>query len=393
MSLYSLQVWLQEVCEERGWNHDKSPLIWRELIDRGGKGVLIGGANEFQEYVQAYYDLESVMTSDDMLKCAGENLQTTIEVEEEEKQLKAQSNPLHVCITNASNPICYRLITRIANGEVFGLDSEIALHLLDEHEHDLLEGLEMEAYDLAEGLLRQVHVTSDPQEAFVNCSVVIVLDSFDKEEGESKEDWLERNARHFSNYAKIISDTASRNCKVLVAGRGPINFNAYIMIKNAPNVPRQNIVALSRFVENRAKSVMGEKLKVNTADVVNIIIWGNINGSHYIDVSETRVHRYDGAIWGPPFFSVSAIEMVHDSAWIEKEYVELVKARLEKVETALSHKSSQAEACAITTMVKHWMEGSPTGQIFSLGVFSEGRCIHDCCSFISKLIFYCYLSE
>ncbi|XP_041372017.1 putative malate dehydrogenase 1B [Gigantopelta aegis] len=365
--------WLREVCEEKGWDHSKSPLVWRELIDRGGKGVLIGGANEFQEYVQAYYDLESAMTSDDMLKCADENLQTKIEVDVDQKELKSQSTPLHVCVTNASQPVSYSLVTRIVSGEVFGEDAEIALHLLDEKKNaDRLSGMELEVYDLAEPLLRQVYVTSDPREAFADCSVIILLDSVDRQEEETRESWLERNADHFSNYAKIINERAGRNCKVLLSGSGPINFNAYMMIKNAPNVPRQNIVGLSRLVENRAKAVMGEKLKVNTADVVNVIVWGSVNGCHYIDVSETRVHRYDGAIWGPPSFSVSAVEMVHNTAWLEKDYIELVKSRHVKVESAVGRKCALAEACAITSMLKHWMDGSPTGQIFSLAIFSEG---------------------
>jgi hypothetical protein len=40
------------VCEENKWNHKNSPIIWRELLDRGGKGLLLGGYNEFLEHVQ-----------------------------------------------------------------------------------------------------------------------------------------------------------------------------------------------------------------------------------------------------------------------------------------------------------------------------------------------------
>lgn len=57
--------WLKETCSSREWSHNKCPLVWRELIDRGGKGVLIGGANEFQEYAFGYYGVNphrSVMT-------------------------------------------------------------------------------------------------------------------------------------------------------------------------------------------------------------------------------------------------------------------------------------------------------------------------------------------
>merc|ERR1712223_1411498 len=60
------QDWLKQTCKEKGWEFSKSPIVWRELIDRGGKGVLIGDAQQFQEYVKAYYDLESDLNSYDM---------------------------------------------------------------------------------------------------------------------------------------------------------------------------------------------------------------------------------------------------------------------------------------------------------------------------------------
>ena len=73
---YVFQIWLNQTCHERGWDHKSSPLVWRELIDRGGKGVLIGGASDFQEYVKGYYGLESDLKSDDMRKVGTENFKT-----------------------------------------------------------------------------------------------------------------------------------------------------------------------------------------------------------------------------------------------------------------------------------------------------------------------------
>jgi hypothetical protein len=63
-----LQDWLGQLCTSNGWSPCRSPIVWRELIDRGGKGTLIGGASEFQEYVASYYGIQSNFTSDDALK-------------------------------------------------------------------------------------------------------------------------------------------------------------------------------------------------------------------------------------------------------------------------------------------------------------------------------------
>ncbi|XP_063093425.1 putative malate dehydrogenase 1B isoform X11 [Cavia porcellus] len=44
--------WLKEVCEKNKWSHKKSPIVWRELLDRGGKALLLGGYNDFLEHAQ-----------------------------------------------------------------------------------------------------------------------------------------------------------------------------------------------------------------------------------------------------------------------------------------------------------------------------------------------------
>ncbi|KAF6361796.1 malate dehydrogenase 1B [Rhinolophus ferrumequinum] len=46
--------WLKDLCEKNKWSHEDSPIIWRELLDRGGKGLLLGGYNEFLEHAQVY---------------------------------------------------------------------------------------------------------------------------------------------------------------------------------------------------------------------------------------------------------------------------------------------------------------------------------------------------
>ena len=76
----------------------------------------------------------------------------------------------------------------------------------------------------------------NPAKAFTNCSVIIVLDELLQKEEEEYDDWIKRNCDLFSEYAKEINNVARKNVRVLVAGNGPVNFNAMMMIKNAPNV-------------------------------------------------------------------------------------------------------------------------------------------------------------
>ena len=87
---------------------------------------------------------------------------------------------------------------------------------------------------------------------------------------------------------------------------------------------------------------------------------------------QSRVHGYDGAVWGPPSYSLPVVEMVHDNKWLEKEYLELVKQRQSTAETALGHSTAITMGRAVTSMLSHWWNGSPLGQMFSLGVCSDG---------------------
>lgn len=210
------QEWLQNTCTERGWSFNKSPIIWRELIDRGGKGVLIGDANDFQEYAKAYYNVEVEMDSSDMLMIAEENKATKDLTDQEELNYQALSHPIIVCITNAASPICYHLLNSLTSGYVFTKDTEVTVRLLVTLPKDIdkVKGYTMEAEDLAHGMLKEVSICTSPHEAFDGCSVIILLDSISKLTYESHKDWLERNAAFFGSYALIINHKALRSCKV-----------------------------------------------------------------------------------------------------------------------------------------------------------------------------------
>ncbi|XP_019508460.1 PREDICTED: putative malate dehydrogenase 1B, partial [Hipposideros armiger] len=92
--------WLTDLCEKNKWSHKNSPIIWRELLDRGGKGLLLGGYNEFLEHAQLYYGVTSSMTTELMKVIAQENLATHIEKELEKEALKSLIDPLQVWITS-----------------------------------------------------------------------------------------------------------------------------------------------------------------------------------------------------------------------------------------------------------------------------------------------------
>ncbi|XP_022100503.1 putative malate dehydrogenase 1B [Acanthaster planci] len=367
------EIWLQQLCLKNGWSHKKSPIVWRELIDRGGKGVLIGGSNEFQEYASGYYGITSKQMSSDMTKIAAENMETKLLVTAEEEYERSLSKPLNVCITNAASPAAYHMVHEIARGDVLGEENEISIKLLtDVDSVKSVEGLKLEMEDFACTLLRKIVVTADVKHAFKDASVVIFLDEIARPDGMEKEEWLQLNAEVYTSYAKVLNDYALPEVKAIVAGSGPLNFNAYILGHFSPAVLRQNVIALSRLDENRAKSALARRIKVNTAGIVNLFVWGNVGGTTYTDLKHARVHGCEGAIWGPPFYSRPIGEMVHDDKWLQTEYLTGLKSYKETLEGALQHQGAFSVAHSVVSLLTDWWKGSEGDRLYSVGVLSEG---------------------
>lgn len=335
--------------------------------------MLIGGAEEFQEYAYGYYGIKSSMTSDSMRRIATENLQTKFIVDEEEAERLAKIQPIHVAIVNASNDLCYHLLPGIADGEAFGSDTELAFHLLerDEEKLEIVRGICMELQDLSYPLVRKVLAENRAEEAFANSRLIIILDDSRPGESESKEDYYRALHAMYSEYAQAIACSAPQDVRLLVAGRGPVNFIAMCLVELLPQLPRDNIVAMSRGIERHAKGVIGEKLKINAATVADVIVWGNPSESYLIDLSQSRLYEYNSAIWGPGYMQPT-IDMVHDDKWLATDFVQAVRKRHTTIKEKIVHEVAVSDGLAISSLVKHWTRGAPKDRIFSLGIMSAG---------------------
>ena len=233
----------------------------------------------------------------------------------------------------------------------------------------------MEITDLSLPLVRETSVGTVPSDSLKDTQVVIVLDEVEKNGSEPLKSWLKRNKDHFENLGKIINEQADKDVKILIAGDGPVNYNANVVIENCPKILPANIVALSRTLENQAKALVAQKLRVNSAEVVDVVVWGDPAtewSDNFVDVSNARVHNYDGAVWGPPFYSRSCIEMLHDNKWISTEFPQLLQRKRNATEEMMKRRASMSSAASIQTLLKHWWNGSPEDQVFSLGVKTEG---------------------
>ncbi|KAG8521030.1 putative malate dehydrogenase 1B, partial [Galemys pyrenaicus] len=361
--------WLKDLCEKNKWDHQNSPIIWRELLDRGGKGLLLGGYNEFLEHAQLYYSVTSSMTTELMKKIAKENLQTHKELELEKEALKCLVSPLRVWITSASTPACYNLIPILTSGEVFGMNTEISITLFDNKQaEEDLNILMTEMRNLVSPLLQSVSICTRVEDAFHQAHVIIILeDSVDKEMY-SLEDYIRSRVPLCRLYGYLIEKNAHESVKVIIGGKSFVNLKAVLLIRYAPTLAH-NIVAVALGVEGEAKSVLARKLKTAPSCIKDVIIWGNISGNNYIDLRKARIYNYESAIWGPPHYSRPILSLIFDSEWINREFV----ANLKKLTNTGRQFGGILSAHSITMTLKYWYHGSPPGEIVSLGVLSEGQ--------------------
>lgn len=230
-------------------------------------------------------------------------METKQEIDKEIAEFKSLSNPMKICITNAASPVCYHLMKHIAEGEIFGETQELTINLLGENnELEMLGGLQMEVVDLAANPTRGVNVSCNATEALKDCEAVIMLDQLTRQEEETEESWLRRNADLFIARIRVIDQVCKPTVKILIAGNGPINTSLFMILKEMKNIDKKNIITMPRLLENQAKALLAQKVKVKTSDIVDVIVWGD-NEKYFCDINQARVHNHDGPIWGPPSYS------------------------------------------------------------------------------------------
>ncbi|XP_034033333.1 putative malate dehydrogenase 1B [Thalassophryne amazonica] len=365
------QEWLQATCQRRGWNHEQSPLIWRELVNQGGKGTLLGGFSHFLEHCQEYYGVTSDMSSDMMQSIAAENLRAQMCQIMKERHRLGLIRPLHIWITCALNPTCYLLIPHLLCSEMFPHISAISLHLLDvEGNEDDLQALRVETEALAAPLLHQVSIHTDLGQAFQEADVILLLE---ERWPDSEEEKTKRILARYREYGQLMNTRANKEVKVIVSGDSLVNLRCSLLLDSAQSIDNRHFVAVATQLEHEAQAIIAKKLKVRTSDIKDVIVWGNISGSFYIDLQRAKVVNYEGAIKGPPSFSQPVLKLLFDRKWLKEDFQILVSGRRAAVGSEAHRAAAMSAADGILSTLKAWNGTSSPQEIVSLGVLCQGQ--------------------
>ncbi len=268
-------------------------------------------------------------------------------------------SPMRVAVTGAAGNIGYALLFRIANGDLLGKDQPVILQLLDlPGAQKALTGVIMELNDCAFPLLAGVVPTDDPNVAFKDVDIAILVGSRPRGPGMERRDLLAANAEIFKVQGKALNDNAKKTVKVLVVGN-PANTNAYIAMKSAPDLPKGAFTAMLRLDHNRATSMLAEKAGVPVADIEKVAIWGNHSPTMYADYRFATVK------------GESLPAKINDETWYKDTYLGAVGKRGAAIIEARGLSSAASAANAAIDHVRDWVLGS-NGKWVSMGLPSDG---------------------
>ena len=195
---------------------------------------------------------------------------------------------MRVAVTGAAGQIGYSLLFRIAAGEMLGPDTPVILQMLEiEPALGALEGVAMELEDCAFPLRAGMIRTADPEEAFADADVALLVGAMPRKGGMERADLLSANGAIFTTQGRAIASAASPDCKVLVVGN-PANTNALIAVNNAEGRDPANFTAMTRLDHNRAKAQLAAKTSTPVTDIKKMTIWGNHSTTQYRTSSTAR---------------------------------------------------------------------------------------------------------
>src|SRR6266480_1555835 len=253
--------------------------------------------------------------------------------------------PVRVAVTGAAGQIGYSLLFRIAAGEMLGKDQPVILQMLeipDEKAQKALKGVMMELDDCAFPLLQGMVAASEPEVAFRDVDIAMLVGARPRGPGMERKDLLEANGKIFAPQGRALDKVARRDVKVLVVGN-PANTNCLIAMKNAPGLKPAQFTGMMRLDHNRAVSQIAHKVAQPVSSIRKVTVWGNHSATQYPDIFQAQA---DGKkVW----------PMISDQTWLEQTFIPTIQKRGAAIIDA-----------------RDWIGGTREGDWVTMGIAAEG---------------------
>jgi malate dehydrogenase len=268
--------------------------------------------------------------------------------------------PIRVAVTGAAGQIGYALLFRIASGQMFGPETPVILQLLEvpiDKIMKALEGVAMELEDCAFPLLRQMILTSKPEEGFGDANWCLLVGAKPRGPGMERADLLKDNGRIFTEQGRIIDKVAAEDARVAVVGN-PANTNCMIAASVAKRLPPERFTAMVRLDQNRAATQLAKKAGVQTVDVSDVYIFGNHSPTMFSAFHLAKIN-------GKP-----ATQVIQDSEWLRTTLQTTVGKRGAAI---IEARGASSAASAANALVDHVHDLVTPGKVHSVAVKSNGE--------------------
>ncbi|CDQ75615.1 unnamed protein product [Oncorhynchus mykiss] len=217
--------------------------------------------------------------------------------------------------------------------------------------------------DLALPQLHKVTVYTELHQAFQQAHFIILLDFL------NIYFYLYLTRQCYQPYGHLNDERAHMNVAVIVAGNSSVNLKCSLLLENAPSVDSGRFVGMAI----RGGAHIAQKLSVKTADVTDVIGWGNISGSSHVDLQRAKVFQYKGASWGPSDFSQPVLEIIYDRKWLQSDFLNLVSSQRATVASKSQRATAISATNRIIAVLKAWNCNSSAKEVLSFGILSTGR--------------------
>jgi hypothetical protein len=230
---------------------------------------------------------------------AEENAQQyTQDIESHKEFIQQAINPYYISIIGAHHPCAYALFPDLLSSRLFP-NRDICLRLTTNDSSKLpsLQALAMEIEDLACKQFHQIEIVlENDKKSYEDIDFILILDDYFLEEKEKYFDSLitekgqlnktydESNLfdderppfepekmkydlkqafNYYTSLANQIQLTIEPTCQILLACSNSIMIATQAFLRTIKNIPTNNILGLSRTVENQAKARIGKKLNAD----------------------------------------------------------------------------------------------------------------------------------
>lgn len=135
---------------------------------------------------------------------------------------------------------------------MFGYHQPVEIILYDIPAQEArLQALVNEALDSSLRQIEDIYIVTDPDLAFKDVDVAIMLDTIGADQFTHKSERIKQCTQVYRRHAESLDKNAKQNIKVIVAG-DPININTFILSKYTPSLSKSCFTGLLRMDQNRA---------------------------------------------------------------------------------------------------------------------------------------------